>query len=296
MYPLHEKKSSYQERMGRTSGVPPIVSRGGGGGTTIVRMQPDGSFFSTTISRTGSSVPPEVDAVRSFMESLGQQDNVNLDVGPAIEEQPATLPGVVRVGGTDGDDGAFPSFREDRKNFTYTAVVAAHLASENEKTMIDAPVMTTLKEVEEVTRRSYGKRKVVGTMFLALTLILVCTLLGRNRRPETEDIASTMAPSYGPLHPLLIELQDTIAPTDADLLLFRDPTSPQAQAMEWLQDDPITLMPGQSTRTILERYALAVLYFSTSGLTWRVKYWTLSDTSVCGWNSEWVLSIWGDLQ
>jgi len=112
-------------------------------------------------------------------------------------------------------------------------------------------------------------------------------LLPREEKPQTKVIPSrTMAPSNGPLDPLLIELGDVIAPTEGDLLLFADPTSPQAQALQWLQDDPITLMPDRSRRTILERYVLAVLYFSTSGPMWRFPHYHLTDANVCDWNGE----------
>jgi hypothetical protein len=78
------------------------------------------------------------------------------------------------------------------------------------------------------------------------------------------------------------ELRFWIAPTEADELPFMDPASPQSQALAWLQDDPITQTPGRSTRTVLERYALAVFYYSTSGPSWRVDF--LSRDDACTWN------------
>jgi hypothetical protein len=94
-------------------------------------------------------------------------------------------------------------------------------------------------------------------------------------------------PTSAPLDPLLAELRSFIAPTDEDLLKFSTPTTPQAQALAWLKADPINLTAGRSTRTALERYVLAVLYFSTSGPNWQllsdIPY--LSGTSVCTWNN-----------
>ena len=84
------------------------------------------------------------------------------------------------------------------------------------------------------------------------------------------------------LDPLVEELQSWIAPTKEDLLTFLDPTSPQSQALAWLQDDPITLTPGRSTQTVLERYVVAVLYYSTSGPSWT--YYQLNPADVCTWN------------
>jgi hypothetical protein len=96
-----------------------------------------------------------------------------------------------------------------------------------------------------------------------------------------------VTPTSAPLDPLLAELRSFIAPTDEDLLKFSTPTTPQAQALAWLKADPINLTAGRSTRTALERYVLAVLYFSTSGPSWQllsdIPY--LSGTSVCTWNN-----------
>lgn len=88
--------------------------------------------------------------------------------------------------------------------------------------------------------------------------------------------------------PLVTELQSFIAPTDDDLLVFMDPESPQSQALAWLRDDPITLTPGRSTETVLERYVLAVIYYTTAGQDW--KQFPLIDSHHCTWNKSLVWS------
>jgi hypothetical protein len=95
----------------------------------------------------------------------------------------------------------------------------------------------------------------------------------------------SFAPSFNPVQvdPLVDELRSWIAPSREDLLRFLDPTSPQSQALAWLYDDPITSSPGRPTRIVVERYVLAVLYFSTSGSSWDFNY--LSDEDVCTWNN-----------
>jgi hypothetical protein len=102
----------------------------------------------------------------------------------------------------------------------------------------------------------------------------------------TPTVSESEAPSFSPLplDPLVEEMRSWIAPTSEDLLPFRDPSSPQSQALAWLQDDSIAMTPGRSTRTVLERYVLAVLYYSTSGPSWRFGY--LSREDVCTWNED----------
>jgi len=103
--------------------------------------------------------------------------------------------------------------------------------------------------------------------------------------PVLEPIAS---PTFSPvqLDPLLEELIPFIVETEEDLLVFRDPLSPQSQALAWLQDDPITMEPSRPIETVLERYALAVLYYSTSGPSWTTEYFMLQDEDVCEWNVQ----------
>lgn len=97
-----------------------------------------------------------------------------------------------------------------------------------------------------------------------------------------------MAPTFGPVQsdPLFEELSPFIIETEEDLLVFRDPLSPQSLALTWLQDDPITMNPGRSIEKVLERYALAVFYYSTSGPSWTVGSFMLTDEDVCEWNDQ----------
>jgi len=102
--------------------------------------------------------------------------------------------------------------------------------------------------------------------------------------PAVSPVAPSPAPfSLVPVDSLLDELGPSIAPTDADLvILLNDPTSPQAQALLWLQSDSITRTLGRSIKTVLERYALAVLRYSTSGeSSWSFPFMNSDD--VCTW-------------
>ena len=109
---------------------------------------------------------------------------------------------------------------------------------------------------------------------------------GRQVNGGSDDASPAAGPTESPvilpLDPLVEELQFWIAPTKDNLLPFRDPTSPQSQALAWLQGDPITQAPGRSTRTVLERYVILVLYYTTAGPSWGHDYRSPSD--VCTWN------------
>jgi hypothetical protein len=88
-----------------------------------------------------------------------------------------------------------------------------------------------------------------------------------------------------PLDPLLQELKPWIAPTEDDLLPFDNTVSPQSLALTWLKDDPIAMSKDRDTSVVLQRYILAVLYYSTFGRGWDESYNFLSDADVCMWNN-----------
>jgi hypothetical protein len=166
-------------------------------------------------------------------------------------------------------------------------------------TLIDSDNIVVVPEAKDAPIRSWNKRR---TWIMAISgfLLLGAILAGvvyrllqdddkkKELTAESPVAEQSLAPSETPpltvesLGPLVAELRSFIAPTDDDLLPFMDPTSPQSQALAWLEDDPITLTPGRLTQTVLERYALAVIYYTTSGPSWNNYH--LNDEGVCTWN------------
>jgi hypothetical protein len=63
-----------------------------------------------------------------------------------------------------------------------------------------------------------------------------------------------------------------------------DPTSPQAKALEWLSNDP--QFSEYEMHRLYQRYALAVLYYSTTSRLWDSEGW-MTYTNECTWNSDW---------
>jgi hypothetical protein len=65
-----------------------------------------------------------------------------------------------------------------------------------------------------------------------------------------------------------------------------DPRTPQYSALLWLADDDPAFLDLVKTpfESISDRYKLALLYFATSGSTWRMQHDFLTETSICDWN------------
>ena len=59
----------------------------------------------------------------------------------------------------------------------------------------------------------------------------------------------------------------------------------QVPNLEWLLNDNIALSAIGVTKNVLQRYALAVLYYSTDGQNWKGDLNFLSESDVCAWNN-----------
>ncbi|KAG7368266.1 RHS repeat-associated core domain containing protein [Nitzschia inconspicua] len=62
---------------------------------------------------------------------------------------------------------------------------------------------------------------------------------------------------------------------------FDDPDTPQSLALTWLSENQF--LETYSLEKILQRFAMATLYYSTTGESWRRRDLWLSDTDECGW-------------
>ena len=80
------------------------------------------------------------------------------------------------------------------------------------------------------------------------------------------------------------QLVTILAPISGEEKL-NDGSSPQYAALHWLaEEDTFVLDFDQEKALVIERYISSLLYFSTSGSTWRQQHGFLSPTSVCEWN------------
>ena len=155
--------------------------------------------------------------------------------------------------------------------------------------------IVVVAEAKAVSPHSSLKVRMMWSMTMLLLLVVgggVAYWLVRKDKDAKKDTSPTIASDEPPqdagtgtfsLDPLVVELRSLIAPSEEYLLPFMDSTSPQSKALAWLLEDKITLTYGRSVRTVLERYVLAVLYYSTLGPYWNFDY--LSRNSVCTWNN-----------
>jgi Leucine rich repeat len=268
-----------------------------------------------------SDYEPSNPEISDFMMALGVQDNINLQPDAIVtpgavlvrpswtdaEDETHTVTNeevtdIVIAAHLAPDAADMEAMVEERW--------AARMAQEMEKRtrqrtqttgvslVNDDDVVVLPDEGKEEWTHPEPKRQRRWIMVILLLLFiaggLVVFLVVRDKDDKLVDsleaLSQSDAPSYAPsfspveVDPLVEELRSWIAPTREDLLRLLEPTSAQSQALDWLHNDPVTLTTGRSTRSVLERYVLAVLYYSTSGPSWKFDY--LSDDDVCTWNNQ----------
>jgi len=228
------------------------------------------------------------DAVRAFMMGVGVQENVNLDPEPEVRpgairvemvwdealndyrrggEENRTLPRSSAHSSVDNDANAksrkaamlgpsshhTPMLNRWNCYDTDASILEFNEATPATTNSSDPP--TEFGEDETPTKTNYTRQrrrlKIVALLLVVITgviggWVVSSVIQGKKNRENSQ--------SRGSQNPM-IHLMDIIAPTDADCLILQDPTSPQAQALEWLQDHTIVMDPSKSTERLLERYA-----------------------------------------
>lgn len=104
--------------------------------------------------------------------------------------------------------------------------------------------------------------------------------------PEHESLSITRAESR------LGDVMTFLSASITEAFLFEDQNSAQYKAARWLADQDFMNMPipdadpkdYAQTFWFVQRYVLAVFYFSTTGANWRYKSYFMSDYDVCDWN------------
>jgi hypothetical protein len=101
-----------------------------------------------------------------------------------------------------------------------------------------------------------------------------------------EMLAPTGSPTTLSTSPKFTQLLNITSAVTSDIKLLQDPTTFQYAALDWLANEDgwwvdIDSFPPQ---VFVERYVLALLYFSTNGTSWRKDLNFLMPTPVCDWS------------
>ena len=113
----------------------------------------------------------------------------------------------------------------------------------------------------------------VGVILIVIVIAVSVSVSGNNNNQE----AAAPAPERDQE---LVEIMSTISTSQS----LSDPNSPQYMAKQWMiEEDPLQLTPSDfvSDGRILQRYALAVFYFSTGGPeSWDPNSWLQGEECI----------------
>jgi Leucine-rich repeat (LRR) protein len=142
------------------------------------------------------------------------------------------------------------------------------------------------------THQNYGF-KFMGTRMKVFLVILILSVIGLIvgvvvgfTLKSSSGIAA--APTSSPTQVLsnvefftTVRLPEILSASSKDAL--SNPNSPQAKAMRWIESIP--LHEDLSEGRLIQRFALACIYFSTGGENWSENDSWLSDADECSWFS-----------
>jgi len=104
--------------------------------------------------------------------------------------------------------------------------------------------------------------------------------------PPAPTLEPTIAPTAAPTLAGFEEIVDTLT-TISPYSVLTDPTTPQNAAATWLmrEDEYVVDFNIPNSPKLLQRYALATIYFATEGSSWTKDLKWLTNQDECLWNA-----------
>lgn len=147
------------------------------------------------------------------------------------------------------------------------------------------PHATPVDENEVIEERRRRKRRLViliASSLLVVLSILLGALLGTRNNTSTNNITDpTSSPTLSPEAEAIRDLIESVS-FDGGAALH-NASSPQSMALEWLLQDSVNATNVYEDWRLIQRYVLAVLYYSTSGENWKESEKWLSRENECTW-------------
>ncbi|CAB9515755.1 LRR receptor-like serine threonine-protein kinase [Seminavis robusta] len=143
-----------------------------------------------------------------------------------------------------------------------------------------------LESISEAGKLERRKRKCLVSV-MATSLVAFAVVMGliigldngkQSQSSQKYTTPQTQSPTAAPT--ILANTWDELP--DVTITALKDPSSPQAMAYDWVLNDPNrTFYPHWK---MLQRFALAVFYFSTGGDNWNLQeHWLSYDLDECSW-------------
>jgi hypothetical protein len=151
--------------------------------------------------------------------------------------------------------------------------------------MVEATEVTKSKVEEPPPPPNCWETYKWPTMSACIVVVIVAVILGivlpgkaSSDSGEPPVIPATPAPtldSYNYFRQMVLPISDAES--------LEEPGTPQNHALEWLALKDTWSTRATNTSALIERYVLAVLYYSTGGAEWTDDLRFLTNSSICEW-------------
>lgn len=155
---------------------------------------------------------------------------------------------------------------------------------ELEEQQNNIPHATPHDVTEDIEHQRRHRRNVgifVASSFLAVLAILLGSLLGARNNNLNSPVDPTPSPTLSPEAEAVKALIESVS-FDGGAAL-QNASSSQSMALEWLQQDNANTTETYEDWRLIQRYVLAVFYYSTSGDKWKENTDWLSGENECTW-------------
>jgi hypothetical protein len=170
-------------------------------------------------------------------------------------------------------------------NMTIDAVLVVNMSTNEDE---------STKAQSDLQRKSAAILRKVAALLVVLMILSGIVIGTKTLRPKPN--ATFVAASHSTSISVLEFARNLLTPLSGEIV-FMDDSSSQYKALWWIvHEDPanmmMRLMVGNETQSsssllmmmmIMERYIMALLYFSTDGPNWILPYDFLGNESVCDW-------------
>ncbi|CAB9498138.1 Leucine Rich Repeat [Seminavis robusta] len=166
-----------------------------------------------------------------------------------------------------------------------TLAVANLVIEKDLQPAIPEDVVAAAARKRQESNKNIKKYGCLGAICLVAILVVVVTLSVRGNNPMDSTLMPTMAPTSPPSQAptTLASSLLTLLPDETVRAIADDEESSQSKAWQWLLQD-YELLPYYKNARVVQKFALATLYYATEGSNWAVKTsWLNHSIHECDW-------------
>ncbi|CAB9520966.1 Leucine Rich Repeat [Seminavis robusta] len=164
-------------------------------------------------------------------------------------------------------------------------LAVANLVTEEDRDNLPTARPQQMGREREQESKKFKTKIFVGVILIVACVLIVLTVLVPNNKDESSR-APTKTPSASPSEAptTLMDSILSLLPMETIVTITEDAESPQSEALDWLMQEGHELRLSLSSERILQKFALATLFFATAGEAWiDHTNWLNHSVNECDW-------------